>query len=99
MQHAWVDPANAGQLAAAGGAACARCRGPLPRTRMGRVKTGVRFCSQACRLATVRERRKAARTGLAAGMLELRRQLDQVLDALETMGFWPDYEKRRPSNG
>ena len=80
-------------------ASCARCGGRLPQTRTGSVKRGVRYCSQTCRLAQVRERRATARAVLVEALAELQRQHERLRAALEVMGFIPKSNKRRKSDG
>ena len=80
-------------------AACARCGAPLPRTKAGRVKAGIRFCREACRLADVRERRTAARAELARALHQIREQLDRAEDALAILGLMPAEQRHGGPGG
>lgn len=99
VPHAPVPPPRSEPPLGHAGASCARCRAPLPRTKSGKVKAGIRFCREACRLADVRARRAAARTELAKAFYEIRIQLDHAEDALAILGLLPVEQRHGGSRG
>ncbi len=80
-------------------ASCARCGAPLPRTRSGRVKGGIRFCREACRLADVRDRRAKARGELVDALAAIRLQLEKAEAALATLGLMAADQRHGGSRG
>jgi hypothetical protein len=95
VQHAARAETAAAAPTASPNASCARCGAPLPRTKSGSIKAGIRFCREACRLADVRNRRAAARASLAQALQQLRIQLDRAEDALATLGLLPRQRARK----
>jgi hypothetical protein len=86
MQHAndRIDQAQLDHLGASG--ACARCGRPMPVTRAGKVKLGVRYCSAPCRTDDVRDRRATARADLLRALDDLRALESRIRAALAVMG-------------
>lgn len=74
---------------------CARCGAPLPCTRRGLIKRGVRFCSTPCRLAAVRCNRADARKRLVEASRQLASIQERVEGALAVLGLLP----RKPVGG
>lgn len=62
---------------------CARCGGPTS------TRLGARYCSAACRLAAVRERRADARADLLVALDQLVEVARRVETALRTLGLNP----------
>ena len=89
VPHAPVLPPRSEPLLVPADASCARCGARLARTKAGTVKTGIRFCREACRIAAVRDRRAAARAELAKALHQIREQLDKAEDALAILGLLP----------
>ncbi len=77
-------------------ASCATCSAPLPRSRRGTPRPGVRFCSARCRFAEVRDRRAAARADLLAALGQLAEVTRRVESALRTLGLNPRRPRTRP---
>lgn len=68
---------------------CARCGAPVS------PRPGARYCSPACRLSGVRERRAVARCDLLDALRALREAITRVEAALDVMGFNPSQPRVR----
>lgn len=89
VRHAATAPPPATPAPEQVGTSCARCGGPLRSTSAGRSRRGTRFCSPACRFASVQERRAAARGDLVAAMGQLAEATARIERALKTLGLRP----------
>lgn len=69
------------------GLPCARCGGRAPMPRGGIPRLSSRYCSAACRLAAVRERRASARAELVPTIEELRVALERLNGLLKALGL------------
>ncbi len=76
---------------------CARCGGPLPRTRAGRPRLDSYYCTAGCRRDAARDRRAAARADLKAALLDAEAALHRAAAAARVLGILPDRPRgRRP---
>ncbi|SRR5258708_7061910 len=98
VQHALAPALRPEPSPALAHGSCARCDAALPKTKTGKLKRGIRFCSDACRLANVRERRAAARVELQRAAVELRELARRIGQSLSTLGLLPT-RKRGETNG
>ena len=65
-------------------ASCARCGAPLPPTKRGVPRRDARYCGTACRSASTREARAAAREDLTVALKLLSRALEDARATLCT---------------
>lgn len=95
VQHAEVPRVLVPGAPAAASASCARCGGPVPTGRQGRPRPTTRYCSPACRLADVRDRRAEARGELLAALRQLGEVASRIEAALRILGLNPTHPRPR----